>query len=708
MSSTVSVNSSLPRTNFRGIKDESAVNLSTPVERLPIRLPLFFSFAPWGEVGKARYVDSAMLQKFYGAEITNPMSKFWTHQSQFIRSTAEAGGKFLFLRLLPSGAEQASARLQLDVLKTQIPVYERNLDGTYALDQSGNKIPTGETVEGHRLQWRMVAIPTVASDPNAYLNGFDEVGQIIDKVSTFGQGVKTVGHLVDATSGETSTLIPVSDILARFYGEKGRLYGFRMSAPTVRSTDPADPEYMEELGSFLYRFQAVVRPSTASSGVIRRTLSSDAYVDFSFKRGAVDIKRSIDYYAPNRVPQSYESKDLTKFVDFSPFEKMHVYDTYLNELLTDIVAAETAYTGDTIADKHLINLLTGVDANGVPYHTFVVEGPAQGGLVFNESASHFMIGGADGQMGPEAYNTQVSDMLDTLAENPVPFGDIARMPYDSVWDSGFPVDVKLKFANFHNLRPDVIPHVCTQDVSEPLNSRSKDSSVAVTLRSHFRSMQESSEFATKATRFFLMGNAGYLIDDLNQNLVPFLEDLCIRSVSYMGAEDGSMTNAEIFGRGEDNVIVRYRDHNGGGGQPGDKNLDWQNGLNFTEWFDMSRVFWPSLQSIYEDHTSILHSYLNVCIACNLTRIGHIVWRELAGDDRLTDEEFLDEVVKKVTEKTTGKYDGRVIVTPNAYYTQADEARGFSWHLDIEMQGDNIRGVQNLAIISQRRRNEEAA
>lgn len=708
MSSTVSVNSSLPRVNFRGIKDESAVNLTTPVERLPIRLPLFFSFAPWGEVGKARYVDAALLQKFYGSEVTNPMSKFWTHQSQFVRSTAQAGGKFLFLRLLPTGAEQASFRLQLDVLKSQIPLYERNLDGTYALDGSGNRVPTGETIEGRRIQWRIVAIPTIEADPNAYLNGFDEVGQVVDRVSTYGQGVKTVGRMADPNTGETSTLIPVMDGLARFYGEKGRLFGFRLSAPTVRSVDPIDPDRLDSLGTFLYRFQAVTRPSVSSSAVIRRTLSSDAYVEFSLKRGSVDVARNVDYYAPNCVPQAYESKDLSKFVDFSPIEKIHVYDEYLDELLEELAAAETAFTGETIGDKHQINLLTGSDVNGIPYHTFVVEGPAMGGLAFNESASHFMIGGADGRMGVDAYNQYVSDMLDSLSDSPVPFGDIARMPYDSVWDSGFPVDVKMKFANFHNIRPDVIPHVSTQDVTEALNTRSKDSSIAVSLRSHFRSMQESSEFGTKATRFFVMANAGYLIDDLNQNLVPFLEDLCVRGVEYMGAESGEMNSAKAFGRGEQNVIIRYRDHNAGNGQLGDKDLDWQNGMNFAEWYDMSRLFWPSLQSIHEDHTSILHSYLNVCIAVNLTRIGHIVWRELAGDDRLTDGEFLDEVEKKVTAKTTGKYDNRVIVTPNAYFTQADEARGFSWHLDIEMQGDNIRGVENLTIIAQRRRNEEAA
>src|SRR5690606_31112966 len=164
---------------------------------------------------------------------------------------------------------------------------------------------------------------------------------------------------------------------------------------------------------------------------------------------------------------------------------------------------------------------------------------------------------------------------------------------------------KLKFANFHNIRPDVHVHACTQDVLKALNSPSEDCSIGVTLRSHYRAMQASSEFGTKALRFSVFANAGYLINDNYQGIVPFMEYLCLKGAEYMGAADGEMKSTFTFGRGEQNVITRYRDHNAGTKPLLARNVDWNNGLNYAEWYDMHRLFWAGLHSIYEVQNSIL-------------------------------------------------------------------------------------------------------
>lgn len=682
---SVSTYSSLPRTQFRGIKDETPVNLVMPGERLPIRLPLFLDFAPWGEVNTARYIDGDGLKLLYGSETTNPRSKFFTHQSQFVRSQFTGGGKALFQRIIPEDAKQASMRLVLDCVKDDIPVFERNTDGTYKLDASGAKIPTVETVEGYRLQWRAVAIPT------------DALG--------YGEGTVGEGSLVSSKDGEVSTLYPISDSLARFFGARGSNLGIRLMAPTVNSQDPANADLQDQLGTFMYRMQMVERTSAQSTARLITNLDGGNYVDFSMKKGVVDISNDIEYYGEKNILRSYETTDMSAFTGFGNLERIMFYGKNLGTVLEKLKAAEEAHTGETIADAHLLNILTGVDVHGVPYHSFVVEGATKGGLLFSETSNHFLVGGGDGTVTGEKYNELVDGILSRLTDSAVPYADIARMPYDSVWDSGFPVDTKLKFANFHAIRPDVFVHACTQDVAKPLNSATADSSIGVTLRSHFRASQESSEFGTKACRYAVFMSAGKLINDNYDGLVPFLEWILLKGAAYMSGEDGSMNPDFAFGRGEQNIVTRYREHNAGTKLVSARKNDWDNGLNYAEWFDMSRLFYAGIQSIHEEHTSILHGYLNTQIACNLTRIGHIVWREMSGDSQLTDGEFLDQVTAKVTERTAGKYDSRVTVTPNAYFNALDEALGFSWHLDIAMAGDNIRTVENLAVIAQRRRNE---
>lgn len=689
---SISVYSSTPRTNFRGVKDEAAVNLAMPAESLPIRLPLIMSIAPWGDDKRANYIDSGALSLLYGADVINPKTPFFTHQSLFLRTQFQGGGKALFLRLTPEDAKQATARLAVDMVADKLPVYERNADGSFKLDANGAKIDTGETLDGYRLQLRLVQIPVPAGE--------------IDQ--SFGLGAKGVGTMTSDDSGDTSTLYPIQDYKARWKGSKGNNLGFRLIAPNKGSVDKPDPDLMEELGTYLYRLQVVQRANSNSTATLQRTLSGENYVTFSFKKGVVDLDTSTEYSANKVIQKAYESRDPTAFTGYGPFEDNFVYNNHLDELLGLLKTAEETITGETIADANLINFLTGVDVNGIPYYGFVVEGPAAGGLMVGEASNLFMKGGDDGSINEENYNLMVDAVLDGLATSEVPFTDIARMPYDSVWDTGFPVDTKLKFANFHDLRPDVHVHACTQDVLKPLNTPSQDTSIGVTLRSAFRARQESSEFGTKALRFTVVSNSGYLINDDYDGLVPFLEWWCLKGAEYMGAENGEMNNDYSFGRGEQNIVTRYRDHNAGVKPLEARDTDWANGVNYAEWYDMSRLFYAGMESIFENQTSILHGYLNTCIACNLTRIGHIVWRELAGDSQLDDNEFLDEVNARVTAKTTGKYDSRVDITPNAYYTALDTLLDFSWHLDIQMAGENIRTVENLAIIAQRRRNEEAA
>lgn len=687
---TVPTSSSLPRVINQGIKDDSPVPIVAPAESLPIRLPLFLVNSPWGEYDRPRYVDSAAVTTYYGEETLQPLSKWFNHQSLFLRSQLSATGKALTVRIKMPGAKQASARFAADLVADDVPLYERNANNSLKLDQDGNKIPTGETIKGYRLQWRKLEVGVNS-----------ETGE-----STFGAAEKSEGSLVSSIDGLASTLFPVMDELARFEGSKGSNLGSRLMARTINSSNPADESVHEAIQSFVYTLQFVQRADALSTPTMIRTINSAPTLDFTFKKGTINKSTGLQYSAEKVVLPAYESTDPATFTGFGPLQDLHVYSEEIAEMLTLLTEAETAHTGKAFSDINMFNFLTGVDINGNPYHSLVIEGPDKGGLLFGEVSNHYMVGGEDGDVSVKAYNTAVDTLLSDLSASDVPFASIALMPYDSVWDSGFPVDTKLKFKAFHNIRPDVVPHLCTQDVTKRLNTPEEDSSIGVTLRSTFRSLQESANFATPSTRFAVVGNAGYLINDNYDGMVPFLEYLLILGARYMGAEDGEMKANYSFGKGEKTVITRYRDHNVRFRTDEARYPDWNNGLNLAIGYDMSRLFWPGVQSIHENHTSILHSYLNVCIAANLTRIGNIVWREQAGDDQTPDDVFLDDVNDKVTAKTTGKYDGRVDVTPNAYYN-AEDAGGFSWHLDINMAGQNMKSVEKLTIIAQRRRNEEA-
>lgn len=690
---SVSPNSSLPRTNFRGIRPEEAASVPIDIESLPQRLPLFFTFAPWGETDKARMVSGSTLSRFFGDNVLNPLGAYYSHQSYFIGEQFRGAGQALIQRLDLPDAKQASSRLSIDVVLDDIPQYERNADGSFRRDSvTGEKIPTGTSLPGIRIQHRQIEIPV----------------DTVTGESTFGRGSEEQGTMTSAASGDVSRLIPYLDTLARFKGKRGDNEGFRLSAPTRTSRIAADDELNERLGAFVYRIQCIQRASSNARPTVQQTLLGSQQRDFTFTADAIDDETGTIYDAQRAILESYETDNPEQFLRYGVFEDIHVYSELLSSVLAEMAALETAHTGTEISGDQ-INFLTGTDVNGVPYYTIVVEGPTQGGLVMGDTTNLYFKGGADGEMSDEIFNELVTDIVTNLENSEVPYHDIAALPYDSVWDSGFPIETKRLFANFHNLRPDVHVHACTQDVLLPTNTPEQDTSVMILLRSHYRSMLESEEFGTGAVRFTVCGNAGIRIGDAYRKQTPYLAYLCYLGALYMGAGDGAMVARNSFGKGSDNVLPAYRKHNAFTKSWIGMQTDWDNGMNFAQTYDMNRQSWMGLRSMYEDMNSVLSTYINVCIACNLTRIGHIVWRMWSGDSKLSDELFLQRVQEEVTRLTHEKYDDRAVITPRAYRRAVDvSARKFMWHLDIEMAVDAGRTVQNLAIIAQDRRSANDA
>ncbi len=697
MAANINIYSSTPRTVFRGIKDEGAVNILIPVESVAIRLPLFFNFTPWGDYEELTYVNGNSIGLTHGSETLAPRSKFFNHQSVFMRTQFQGGASALVNRLRADGAAAANLRLWLDVVADKVPTYERNADGSYRRANDGSLIETGIMVQGHRAQWK---ITPITPEEVAYrMSG--------PAVEGFAEGTAREGNLIAEDEGTISTSYPIADFVARWEGATGNNVGFRLSYPGSTGRNPIDPELEEKLGSAVYRLQVVTRANATSTPQVMPTLMSEEAIDFTFDPDAVDLSTDKEYGLERILLPSYESPDKSQFTGYGPFSQVHVYHDHLAEVLEMLTDAEVTHTSEEFENLNRFNLLTGRDVDGIPYHTFLLEGPAEGGLLMGPSTAHFMATGDDGDVSVEAYNTKVAELLAGLETNMIPFEDIARFPFDSVWDTGFPIETKKLFKNFHSLRPDVHVHACTQDVTAPLNTPSEDTSVGIVLRSHFRAASESEEFGTQAARFTVFNCAGYFINDDYRGMVPFLEWLCDKGARYLGAADGAMKSEASFGRGEQNIVSRYRDHNAGRKKLTARNIDWNNGVNYAEYYDMNRLFYAGIKSIHENSTSPLMSYMNVCIICNLTRLGHVVWRELSGDDQYDDESFLAEVERRMLLLVKGKYDLRTDITPIAYYTAMDNALGTHYHLDVEAAFNGMKTVQQLTIISKRSRTQEA-
>jgi len=679
------MSSSLPRTVIRGFKDNSGTPQVLEEESLPIHLPLFPLFTEWGPADDALLVGGGGANAIYGANSFDGGTKYGTHQTELASRVLSAANLAFIRRLVPEDAATARLRLCMDVLKTEVPAYERRDDGKYRLDESGQPIPTGSTIQGLKVKW--IALP------------IDEDFGIAEVLEGTQQ----------AADGTPSELYPIADLEARFPGERGNNIGFRMVAPTSLSSEPANLDLIEELGAFIYRFYVVRRADAASTAVIANTMFGEQYVPFTFKPNSKDRSTGQEYFADDVILQAYESEDPEEFAGYGHFARIKLYHENLQEVLSAALEVEEEYglLPQVETPEHCINLLTGVAASGVPYYALIVDGPGEGGLLFSESSNHFAQGGSDGTLGAEAYDQAVATELEYFGEGEIPYFDTAMYPFSCMYDTGFSMETKKKFSNVLQRR-DVWLAICTQDANRPLNSASEESSMAVALRAHFRSVPESEYYGTQTCRVVIVGHAGNLVGSRYKGILPFVVAFGEKCARYMGAATGYMNPNANFERAPGSTVSGFIRHNAKFKPVIAKNRDWNNGLIFAQNFDRKSIHWPGLQTIYDDNTSVLNSFFNMVIACNLTRIGERAWRVFVGDSQSENSEFLALIDEYIVEQTNGRYHDRVDVTPRSYYTAADEQRGYSWHTDITFSGQGIKTVETLTIISERRGNEDGA
>lgn len=678
--SKLPITNDLPRTIIRGFKDESGAPLVFEEDALPIHLPLIFGFAEWGPHDELVLCGGSGFNTMFGINTLDQSKPFATHTGEIINAMAPAGNLFFYRRFLGEGAKRASGRLSVEVVNEKITQYERNIDGTFLLDADGQLQETGTPVDGKKLRW------------------------VLTEATAFGQANPAEGTLV-SSEGAVSKRYPIMDIPGRFFGARGGNLGFRLQAPTSRSNVASNTEDAYDMGSFLFRFFSVKRADEFSTSTIQSTRQGEQYVDFSFKKGAMSPTTMRKYFIDDVLNASYETTDPELFDGYGSFDKIHVYHANMATVLEELKVAEEAF--QDIEDKYLLNPLTGVNLEGISYYAIQVEDVSNNGLLFTENSSHFLLGGSDGTMGPDKLDELTEAELNAFEDGEIPYMDMAAFPFSCFYDSGFGMKVKRALPALY-ARPDMYFVAATQIAGKKLNTSSEDSSVAASLRALYRSVPESTHFGTGACRGVVLAHAGVLIGSSFEGVLPFTIAFARKCAEYMGAATGFMNPNARFSSAPGNVVADYRDHNVKFRKESARSEDWKNGLVFAQTFGMRSIFWPAIQTIYDDKTSILSSFFNMAICCNLTRVGERAWRWFVGDDQRTREEFLRDVRLYVTEETTGRFDDRGQVEPLAYYTEMDDTLGYAWHLDITWSGRNQPRVETLTIIAKRLTADTAA
>lgn len=708
------IRNAAPRAYLRGFKDVSGRPPVIEPELIPTHLPHVFLFTERGKTIPQLVSGDKMIRQ-YGNPTFDYRSKYANHQTVLVNTVNAEGNQMMVQRVLAPGVNPPSTmRLYVDVVRDAIPLYQRGPDNKFLLDVDDNKIPTGGSVEGYLLRWHFKPIMADGDDGRLLESGdprLMESGEqrLMDIETDFGMAGASPGLMTSTLDGSSSLSYPIMDFEVADIGAYGNRIGIRFSAPTSESATPVDSETIEEQLAYLFRIAFVERDALTSTPKVLETLWGENSVDFSFKEGVYNDRTDKDLFIDDIVLPSYSQEKAAGLDEIrAPFGKVHVYHDNLEFVLEALQSTEVpadvveTLMGMSGPDKmHLINPFTAHDYDNIPYETVRVLGPSEDGVMLVQNAVYYAEGGFDGVMNDETFDAAVYHQLVNYGDLDAKTLDSAIYPQSVIYDTGFKMPTKKAMFVPMGRRPDMYVVVSTQDVTGPQNTPSDESSIAIALRTAARMYPESIIYGTPTCRAIIHGQSGHLLQSKYKKLLPLTIEFAQKCARYMGAGNGFWKNGKAFDDPPNNLVRMFKDVNADWVSPNVRSLDWDNGLTWVENFDRSSQYWPGIQTAYDDDSSVLNSAINMMAAVELNKVAERSFRRLTGISYLSPEQFIERSDKLIKELTAGRFDSRIIIVPETYYTANDEQRGYSWSCNIHMYAPNMKTVGSFTVVAHR-------
>ena len=677
----------------RGTQDLSMRLVPREAEPIPQHLAKFYLYTQKGPV-TPQLVSGAELTQMYGVDSFDLRKKWANHATVFANLVNAEGNAIMVERVIPEDAgPEANMLLSLDVLPTTIPLYERNIDGSIKLDVSNNPVPVvgGLTTAGYSVKWVLTNLSDLSGVATA------------NSIDNFGSATIVPGDQTDPVTSTQSQRFPILQFKASSRGAFGNDCGIRLWAPTVNSPSGVSQTLMNVEKTYPFSISMIRRPDAATSPKIVETLFGEQYLTVTMKPGTIDPVSDKQLYIGDILLDSYQNLNDPKYPAlFGDFNSLAVYDDNIQALVEMFYAAElpfmdafSDFTGSA-GEEYLFNFLSGQSSQAVPYHSFKVIS-ASNSVRMSEYSNIFALGGSDGTMTDVLFADLVTNKINEYADANSDLQDIAINVESIVYDSGFPLATKYALCSFISERKDTFVVLSTHDVNERKLSASEEHSLAIALRTRLQMYPESDYYGTPVMRGMIIGRSGKLRNSQFTKRVPLTAEVAIKSARYMGAGDGRWKNGKHFDGAPGSIVDYVYDVSISFTPASARNKDWDVGLNWVQSYDRRSLFFPALKTVYYDDTSVLNSYFTALAIGQLNKVAHKAWREFSGVSHLTNAQLVQRVNEFVVANTQGRFDDRFVIVPEAYFSEMDTLRGYSWTLPIKIYSPNMLTVMTTMV-----------
>lgn len=662
-----------------GTEDLSTRQLPREVEAVPQHLPKFYLYARKGPDTPQLVVGNERVN-MYGVETFDERSPYANHATVFANLANANANACMVHRVIPKDVgPKSNATLWCDVLEVEVDLYDRDEFGNIKVDVSGSPIIIG-TAPGVKLKWT-----------KTYHD--DHAG-----MATFGTAIPKPGTQTDPLTSTQSTMYPILEYSASYYGEAGNNCGPRIWPVSSKNSATPPAGVMSTDRAFPYYLQMVRRTSPTASPKTVKTIMGDENILITFKKDTVDPVTQQRLFLGERVISSYNSNGSDGYPPvFGDISTVNIYYDYLEHIHEIIHTAESAYIdgfsdiSTDAEDKWLMNPFTACTLTATPYNVVQLVDDADT-IRFSEYTNLYMEGGSDGTMNDTLFAELVSEHLQDYLDPNNEVMENAINVESIIYDSGFPLETKFELCNFIAQRKDTFVVLSTYDVNDRILDPSEEHSLAIALRTRLQMFPESDYFGTPVMRGMIIGRSGKLRNSNFPKRLPLTAEVLIKSAKYMGSGNGRWKNGSNFDGAPGSVITDMYDISHTWVPAQVRNRNWDVGLNWVQAYDRRSFFFPALKTVYTDDTSVLNSYFTAMAICQLNKIAHAVWREFSGISHLTNAQLETRVNESVLAKVKDRFDNRFVIVPDAHHTDMDVLRGYSWQLPIKLYAAGMKTV----------------
>lgn len=374
----------------------------------------------------------------------------------------------------------------------------------------------------------------------------------------------------------------------------------------------------------------------------------------------------------------------------------NVYSELVKALGERVRIYETITKIPELTSDWMVNIIEAMSTEQVPYyHTQIVtDGPES--LMLDKDITQYLTNGADGDISDN--NLESLSRLFFKGEFFPEFKDKARWPFNHIYDSGYELTTKYALYDMLALREDVHIVISTGNVySDDYNSKAEDQAAASALRIRALLYPESVIDGTQNCRVTLFMQACKInFDDTHQQRVM---------MTFKAMQDRGKFHNATFVKGEwkglpNSSVDFIREISWAPYEPDVKQLFWDTAANYCQYYDMTRLHYPDIISVYPQLTSVLSSDTYVTYIIYLKQLVQKTWAKYAGLEE-TVNTLKYRIEKDLNDSVYRVFKSYIKVIPAVYQTDLDAALGYAMTVELAVYDSVAKRIWNVPVYCRR-------